>query len=336
MASTIRDVARQAGVSISTVSRVLNNTCAVAEDKRLRVEKAASALGYVPNPNARSLLMKSTGGMGMLLPHVSGEFFSEFLTGADNVAKDNDFFLLISASHGKASEWRSSVQSVYRRVDGLIVMAPQVTPKRLNLSQDIPTVFVNTPVPERDRSGVDVIGFDNAGGTRQAVEYLLNLGHRRFCYVAGPEGAFDAAERAKGFREALDSAGIRDGVILAGGYNHEDGALAARKILEMDPRPTAVLAANDYCALGLLTELQGAGVDVPGEVSIIGFDNVPSAAFSAPGLTTLGVPIREIGEKAIERLLHRIRRPDDPVRLSVELPVNLVVRDTTAPVLRQQ
>lgn len=331
MASTIRDVARHAGVSISTVSRVLNNTCAVAEDKRLRVEKAADELGYVPNPNARSLLMKFTGGIGMLLPHVSGEFFSEFLTGADDVAKDNDLFLLISASHGRASEWRASVQSVYRRVDGLIVMAPQVTPRRLNLSQDIPTVFVNTPVSASDRSGVDVIGFDNAGGTRQAVEYLMGLGHRRFCYVEGPTGAFDAVERTAGFKRALEDAGIQDYHLIPGGYNHEDGARAARTILGMTPRPTAVLAANDYCALGLLTELKNSGTEVPGEISVVGFDDVPSAAYASPGLTTVSVPIRDIGAKAIERLIHRIRRTDDPTRLSVELPVEMVVRETTAP-----
>ncbi|MFT4606234.1 MAG: LacI family transcriptional regulator [Rhodothermales bacterium] len=330
MASTIRDVARQAGVSISTVSRVLNNTCAVAKDKRARVEKAALELGYVPNPNARSLLMKSTGGIGILLPHVSGEFFSEFLTGLDEVAKDNDFFLLISASHHRAAEWQASVQSVYKRVDGLIVMAPQLTPRQLNLVTDVPTVFVNTPVAPRDRQSVDVMNFDNLGGTRTATEYLIGLGHKKLAYVAGPERAFDARERRAGFVAAMTAAGIEDYTILQAGYVPELGRAAAAELLAMDELPTGVLVANDYSALGLASELMASGVRIPEDVSIIGFDNVPSAAFARPSLTTISVPIREVGMQALQMLISRIRNSDYSPGRTVNLPVELVVRETTA------
>ncbi len=330
MASTIRDVARQAGVSISTVSRVLNKTCAVAQDKRERVEKAAVDLGYIPNPNARSLLMKSTGGIGILLPHVSGEFFSEFLTGLDEVAKNNDFFLLISASHDRASEWQSSVQSVYKRVDGLIVMAPQLTPRQLNLVTDVPTVFVNTPVAPRDRQLVDIINFDNLGGTRAATEYLIELGHRKLAYLAGPERAFDARERRIGFVAAMDAAGLEDYTILQAGYVQEAGRAAATTLLAMEDLPTAVVVANDYCALGLASELMASGVRIPEDVSIIGFDNVPSAAFARPSLTTLSVPIREVGMQALEMLISRIRLSDESPGRTVNLPVELVVRESTS------
>jgi LacI family transcriptional regulator len=330
MASTIRDVARQAGVSISTVSRVLNNTCAVAEDKRERVEKAAVDLGYVPNPNARSLLMKSTGGIGILLPHVSGEFFSEFLTGLDEVAKNNDFFLLISASHHRAAEWQASVQSVYKRVDGLIVMAPQLTPRQLNLVTDVPTVFVNTPVAPRDRQSVDIINFDNLGGTQAATEYLIGLGHRNLAYAAGPEPAYDAREREMGFVAAMTAAGIEDYTILKAGYVQETGRAAALELLALDELPTAVVVANDYCALGLASELMAAGVRIPEDVSVIGFDNVPSAAFARPTLTTLSVPIREVGKRALEMLIARIRLSDGSPGRTINLPVELVLRETTS------
>lgn len=330
MATTIRDVAKHAGVSISTVSRVLNNTCAVAEDKRERVQIAARDLGYVPNPNARSLLMKSTGGIGILLPHVSGEFFSEFLTGSDMMAKNNDFFLLISASHHKASEWRAAVQSVYKRVDGLVVMAPQLTPSQLNLATDVPTIFVNTPVAGGDRENVDVINFDNAGGVREATNMLLELGHKRFVYLAGPERAFDARERTRGFTDAMHAAGVSDYTILQAGYDQSDGREAAAAIARMNPRPTAVLAANDYCALGALAGLLAEGIRVPEDLSLVGFDNVPSAGFSMPPLTSVAVPIRQIGEQALTLLIKRIREPEEGSS-TMELPVEVVVRDTTAP-----
>ena len=331
MASTIRDVAKLAGVSISTVSRVLNNTCAVAEDKRIRVERAASELGYIPNPNARSLLKKGTGGIGILLPYVTGEFFSEFLTGTDEIAKNNEFFLLISASHHQADEWRASVQSVYKRVDGLIVMAPQMTPEELNLRAGVPTVFVNTPVLANGTAPVDVFNFDNAQGTRTAAEYLLGLGHRRFVYVRGPERAYDAAERTRGFLEAMAAAGISEYAILEGGYERADGTRAAQQILGMPSRPTAVMAANDYCALGVMTELRSGGVNVPGEVSVVGFDNVPSAHYAMPSLTTVSVPIRRIGIRAIECLIDRIRSTGRTGSQNALLPVELVIHESTAP-----
>ena len=184
MASTIRDVAQMAGVSISTVSRVLNNTCSVAEDKRTRVQKAASSLGYIPNPAARSLLNRRTGGIGILLPAVSGEFFSELLGAMDETAKRLQFFLLISTSHNRPVEWQAAVQAVYKRVDGLIVMAPESNPDKLNLRAQVPTVFINTQVPPN--SSVDVLDFDNFRGTVEATRHLIDLGHTRLCYVRGP------------------------------------------------------------------------------------------------------------------------------------------------------
>jgi LacI family transcriptional regulator, galactose operon repressor len=331
MASTIRDVALRSGVSISTVSRVLNNTCAVAEDKRIRVENAARDLGYIPNPNARSLLHKKTGGVGILLPYVTGEFFSEFLTGVDETAKQNDLFLLISASHHMASEWQASVQSVYKRVDGLIVMAPQMTPRQLNLNADAPIVFVNSPVADKDKSSVDVIDFDNKGGVALAVQHLLDEGHRRFAYVRGPRLAFDAKLRLDGFIEAMAAAGLTDFSILEGGYDQEDGIEAAEAILKLSPRPTAVLAANDYCALGLLSGLSSGGVRVPEDCSLIGFDSVPSARYARPALTSVAVPIREVGVRAMQSVVRKIAEPDSTETVSVTLPVELVVRESTGP-----
>lgn len=332
MAATIRDVAERAGVSISTVSRVLNDTCTVAEDKKARVREAAEFLRYVPNPSARSLLKKSTGGIGILLPYVTGEFFSEFLTGADRVAKDEGLFLLISASHHRAPEWRASVRSVHGRVDGLIVMDPRMGPRQLDLKANVPTVFVNTPVGIDELEGVDVINFDNAGGTRQATEYLIGKGHRRFAYLRGPSEAFDAVERLSGFEQAMKSAGITDYSVIEAGFEPQFGREAGRELLKLHPMPTAVLCANDYCAQGVVSALHDAGVSVPEDVSIIGFDNVPSCEYTRPALTTLSVPPRQTGEAAVRRLISRIKTRELEVTRKVILPVSLVERASTASV----
>ena len=327
--ATIRDVAQRAGVSISTVSRVLNNTCAVAEDKAARVRLAADELGYVPNPAARSLLKRETGGIGILLPYVSGEFFSDFLTGMDDTAKRNDCFLLISTSHHKAAEWRASVQSVYKRVDGLVVMAPQMSPEKLKLGNRIPIVFVNSPGPDTDAGYI--LNFDNFGGTYQAARHLVDLGHRQFAFLRGPQAAHDAAVRLEGFEKAMNEAGIEDYTVIQAGYDQEQGHSAGSLIASMDPRPTAVVASNDYCALGAMSAMMDAGLRVPEDVSVVGFDDVASARFSSPQLTTISVPIREIGVKAVQYLLKHIRDNDPVLPRRETLPVSLVVRGSTAP-----
>lgn len=327
---TIRDVARRAGVSISTVSRVLNNTCTVSEDKKARVEEAAEFLGYVPNPSARSLLKKSTGGIGILLPYVSGEFFSEFLTGADRLAKEEGVFLLISAAHHRAAEWRASVRSVYGRVDGLIVMDPRMSPRQLDLKSGVPTVFVNAPIEGEDLDGLDVINFDNRGGTLAAARHLLQLGHRKFAYLRGPEDAFDAVERLDGFRDAMREAGISDYKVIDAGFEPEDGHAAGRELLAGGDLPTAVMCANDYCAQAVMAVFHDAGLLIPEQVSVVGFDNVPSSGYARPALTTLSVPPRKTGAQALERVIARIRDRELPAtRLSI-LPVDLVIRASTA------
>ena len=331
MAVTIRDVARRAGVSISTVSRVLNNTCTVSEDKKIRVEEAAEFLGYVPNPSARSLLKKSTGGVGILLPYVTGEFFSEFLTGADRLAKDEEYFLLISASHHRASEWRASVRSVFGRVDGLVVMDPRMSPSELDLKTGVPTVFVNTPVENEHLDGLDIINFDNRGGTLAAARHLVKLGHRKFAYLRGPDDAFDAVERLNGFRDAMREAGIAEYTVIEAGFEPEYGQEAGRELLRLKELPTAVLCANDYCAQGVMTVFHDAGLRIPEDVSVVGFDNVPSAEYARPALTTLSVPPRKTGAQALERLIARIRNPELPATRKLILPVELVIRASTAP-----
>ncbi len=332
MRVTIHEVARQAGVSISTVSRVLNNTCPVNEEKRKRVEKAAEALGYTPNPAARSLLKRETGGLGVLLPFVGGEFFSGLLNGIDRASQESDYFLLISTSHRNDRELKKAYRGMAKRVDGLLIMAPSIESggvERL-LHMDVPVVFLNTKVSGEK---CDAFLFDNAGGCKLIARHLIELGHRRIAYIRGPERAFDANERLEGYLTVMASAGL-DPLVFEGEYSQEAGYRVAREILTRKPRPTAIIGANDYCAIGALRAIREHGLSVPGVISVAGFDDVLSSSYASPPLTTVRVPVAEMGSQAIERLIDAIRgqvgnRPEQKV-----FPVKLMIRESTGPAHR--
>lgn len=329
MVVTIRDVAERAGVSISTVSRVLNNICAVKEDKRLKVLEAAEALGYTPNPAARSLLGKKTGGIGVVLPFVSAEFFSEFLTGLDQEAQGAGYFLVVSTSHRHSDEFESAMQAMRQRVDGMIVMAPELADADAEVVTKArgAVVFVNTYVTgER----VSVVNFDNYGGSRALTEHLLELGHRRIAIIKGPASARDAIERVRGYRDAMFGAGISrlEGLEIEGEYTQEAGYRAAQDILSSEELPTAIVAANDYCAIGALRALSEAGVRVPEQIAVAGFDGITSSQFARPALTTVQVPIREIGRKAVRTLVNLVDGLDEPEHSVV--PVELLIRASTS------
>lgn len=329
MRPTIRDVAREAGVSISTVSRVLNDTCPVSEDKRRRVEETVARLGYTPDPTARSLLTRQTGGVGILLPSVAEEFFSEFLTGVDRYSREQGYYLLISSSHRSRSEFDRALLSMYGRVDGILVMAPDLGGYDASYPplQRMPVVYVNT----EEQAGNDVIRFDNYAGFVSITKHLVDAGHRRIAMIMGPPGSFDARERLRGFKAGLAEAGIgsSEDLLIPGDFTRESGYEAVDRILEVEPRPTAIAAANDLSALGALSALHDRGLQVPDEMALTGFDDVPSARFATPPLTTVHVPIRDLGIRAISRLLERIKNGRDlPVGVE-ELSVELVVRTSS-------
>lgn len=331
MASTIHDVARRAGVSISTVSRVLNKTTRVSEKKRQRVEAAAAALGYTPNPAARSLLNQKTGGLGVLLPFVTGEFFSEFLTAIDQVTQENGHFLLISSSHRSPEEFMAVLPSLDKRVDGLVLMATGGETRNMQaVLPDIPVVFVNSKIED---DTYELINFDNFDGLYQVTTHLIELGHQRLVMLKGPAESHDATERLRGFKAAVREAGLDPSNIheIQSEFSREAGYEAVSDILALSPRPTAVVAPNDYCALGVLRGFREAGINVPDDISVTGFDDIPSAEFTLPSLTTVHVPIYEIGKVAVEQLLGLIRGDLDEGPRHVEMPVRLVVRNSTGP-----
>ena len=334
---TIKDVAREAGVSIATVSRVFNDIGPVEEGTRKRVRAIARKLKYVPNAAGRSLSTKRTDAIGVLLPDLFGEFFSEVLRGSDQTAQQSRYHLVVSSSHNNREEIRAALTMMRGRVDGLVVMSPQIDSETLNetLPQSLPVVLLNCHV-ESDR--FDALNIDNIGGAYSMTKHLLSHGHTRIAILAGPEDNVDAAERLLGYSAALSEAGIRidPELQIEGSFSEASGYEAARTLLSRSPRPTAIFASNDSMAIGALSALRDAGVQVPEEIALAGFDDIPIASYLTPTLTSVQVGIHRLGVKAIETALHAIRNKNVHTKQQILLPTALSLRESCGCANQQQ
>lgn len=304
---TIKDVAREADVSVATVSRALNGHDNVAEPVRRLVMETASRLRYQPHAAARSLSSRRTQTIGVVLPDLHGEFFSELIRGIDQVARAHRKHLLVSSYHGHPEEQGAALQAMRGRVDGLLVLSPYADrPGFLtdNLPDSLPVVLINTQLPE---SGYPALSIDNYRGAVAMVEHLVQAGHKRIAFIGGPADNFDARERARGYRDALARLLPKQAPWeLDGDFDEASGYEAGRKTLEAEVRPDAVFAANDMMALGCLYAFNQAGVRVPEDIALAGFDDIPLARFVHPPLTTMRVNIAELGGTAMQRLLQAI------------------------------
>ena len=307
---TIRDVAREAGVSVATVSRALNGHANVAEPVRKQVEAVAQRLRYSPHGAARSLSSRSTQTIGVVLPDLHGEFFSELIRGIDAVARARGRHLLLSSYHGDPEQQAAALRAMRGRVDGLLVMSPFADQPGFleeNLPP-LPAVLVNTHQAEPAWPAFEV---DNHAGAMAMTAHLLALGHRRIAFIAGPEHNYDAQERLRGFREAIAAHPGASGCEYPGDFDEATGHRAGQAILAAGERPQAVFAANDMMALGCLYAFAQAGVRVPQDIALAGFDDIPLARFVHPSLTTMRVSIAQLGGRAVERLLDQIEAGAD-------------------------
>lgn len=303
MSVTIKDVARHANVSVATVSRALNGHPNVAEDVRKRVLDVANRLRYSPHHAARSLSSRRTQTIGVVLPDLYGEFFSELVRGIDQVARERGLHLLVSSYHGNPTEQGAALRTMRGRVDGLLLMSPFVAGAE-GLASELPPMPVVLMNPALAVERLPAVGVDNHGGAVAMMRHLVAAGHRRIAFIAGPEDNFDASERLRGYRDAL--AQLAPGVqpwVLPGNFDEASGHAAGQQLLEGGERPDAVFAANDMMALGCLFALGQAGLRVPRQVALAGFDDIPLSRYVDPPLTTMRVEIAELGARAIRRLL---------------------------------
>lgn len=309
MGVTIKDVAREAQVSVATVSRALNNQSNVAESVRLRVRSVADRLQYIPHHAARSLSSRRTQTIGVVLPDLYGEFFSELMLGIDQVVREHGLHLLVSSYHGDPVEQEAALRSMRGRVDGMLVMSPyedEGGSLGQTLAASVSSVLIN---PRYANVAARSVGIDNYCGARTMVEHLVDVGHRTIAFVTGPEGNFDADERLRGYREAMaEFLPSVEPLVLPGDFSEASGQRAGRALLEGTVMPHAVFAANDMMALGCMYALVQAGHKVPQTVAVAGFDDIPLARYVHPSLTTMRVDMARLGADAMCLLL---RAPGD-------------------------
>ena len=326
---TIKDVARQANVSVATVSRALNGHENVADAVRSRVLAVAKELRYSPHHAARSLSSRRTNTIGVVLPDLYGEFFSELMRGIDQAARDQGLHLLVSSYHGNPGEQGEALRAMRGRVDGLLLMSPYdgAGHPADELDPGLPAVLINSQAPEGD---FPVLSIDNRRAAGEMVRHLAAGGRGRIAFIAGPADNFDARDRLLGYQEALAEvmSGTRPWVVQ-GDFGEASGHRAAQQLLAADPRPDAVFAANDMMALGCLFAFQQAGVDVPGQIAVAGFDDIPLARYAHPSLTTMRVDIAGIGARAMRMLLRRLAGDGHGGTGSDSLCASLIAREST-------
>jgi len=325
--ATIREVALAAGVSIATVSRVFNKNTPVNPDTAERVLQVAGRLDYWPNSAAQGLATRCTRTFGVMLPDLFGEFYSDVIRGIDQQARVHQYQILLSSSHSNSEDVLSASRAMLGRIDGLILMAPDESSHEIveRVRRRVPVVLLS---PRTRVDDCHSVGIDNFCGAKEAVAHLVSLGHRQVAFITGPEGNVDAEERLRGFRQALTEAGrdTDEALVIPGDFHESAGFDACSTILEHSPRPTAVFAANDSMAIGLLAALQRRGCRVPEDIAVVGFDNVAIAGYLNPSLTTVNVDACGLGRQAVDLMLNAMEaKPgSDPVRQVI--PAVLKVR----------
>lgn len=325
MAVTIRDVARTAGVSASTVSRALSLPEMVDPATRDRVLRVAEHLGYHPNRAARGLSTGRTGNLGLILPDLANPFFPSVVKGIQQAAHESDYQVFVADTDEDASTELDLVRALGKQVDGIILCSPRMRPAELREA----ATYAAVVLVNRKEPTIPSVAVDNSGGMRQIAEHLSHLGHRSIGYVAGPRSSWSNRERQRALRAAC----TRHGVELVGLGNFAptfDGGQAAAEGTVVSG-VTAVVGYNDLIALGLLNGLRDRGVDVPGEISVVGIDNIPMSAMVHPPLTTLDIPKDLAGRTAVELLLRLLTEESEPVDRARELSTELLTRHTTAP-----
>ncbi|MDI2129399.1 LacI family DNA-binding transcriptional regulator [Yinghuangia seranimata] len=329
----IKDVARQAGVSVGTVSNVINNPELVSDDTRIRVRAAIERLGYVRSDTARQLRAGQSRIVAMLVLDLANPFFAEVAKGAERALRDADLGVMVCNSAGSTSE-ESEYLSLFaeQRVRGVLVTPADTSGRAVETlrSRGIPFVLVDRSLPADQGCSVSI---DDVLGGSMAVRHLLSAGHRRIAYVGGPMHLAQVRDRYAGGLEAVREAGLGDDAFLPLDSDRLDvsaGRDAGARLLGLAPRPTAVFCANDLLALGVLQSLYAAGVRVPHDIALVGYDDIEFAAAAAVPLTSVRQPAARIGRTAAELLLQETDGAEAAhTHQRIVLQPELVVRDSS-------
>ena len=324
---TIEMVARAAGVSLSTVSRILNGTAVVSEPKGQAVRDAIATLGFVPNPVARGLAGGRTLSVGVMTQAIDSPFYGAALRGIEDQLEPVGYSPLFVSGHWNAAAEARCIDVLRsRRVDGIIVLTGRITDQALKAcAKALPVVVTGRSLKA---PGLFSLNFDNFEGGRIATQHLIQLGHRRIAFISGDPMHPDATERQRGYRAALEAAGITfdPALVVPGEFHEVNGLLAVDRLLESRQRFTAIFAANDQMAFGAALGLQRRSLRVPDDVSIVGFDDLPTSQYAIPPLSTVHQPAYEMGQLAASALLQML----SGVKPTAELPApRFVARESS-------
>jgi LacI family repressor for deo operon, udp, cdd, tsx, nupC, and nupG len=329
-AISIKDVAKAADISYSTVSRALNDSPRVKPETKERIQRIAREMGYLPSGVARSLVTRRTHTVGVVVSTITDLFFAEVIYAIEEIALSHKYSVILANSGGEPARELAAIRALLeRRVDGIIVVAgcsekDDMSPER---GIEVPLVIINNVHQEHPGYSVEV---DNIGGGRLAIQHLAELGHRRIAHIAGPITEWDGVERLRGYEQGLQTHQLPlDPHLIARGSSRPEGGMTAmHQLLALQPRPTAVFCYNDVTALGAMRTAHAAGLRIPHDLSVVGFDDIDLSPFFEPPLTTIAQPKRKMGEKAMQMILDLLA--GETIQDCV-LPSELVVRGSTMP-----
>ena len=326
---TIRDVAKRAGVSPITVSRVINDSDYVSQETRERVEAVVEELGYVPNMLGPSLRFKQTMTMALVMTDITNPFWTTVARGVEDVAQANGYSVILCNTDESEEKQEQYVQMLLRRrIDGILLVpacSDDPNPVKNIQKQSIPVVLLDRQMPDVQ---VDIVRADSEAGAYQLTQHLLSLGHTRIALMTGRQTVSTAVDREKGYRRALADAGLPESAaqIYWGKFTQDSGYKMAIKALAVDPRPTAMFAANNFIALGALRALHEKGYHVPNDMAFTTLDDTPPTFPVDPFLTVLRQPAREMGQQAAQLLLDRLNDSMDADYQHIVLPTEMVIR----------
>jgi LacI family transcriptional regulator len=331
--STLTDVARLAGVSTMTVSRVINNSGYISPDTRARVDRAIVELGYMPNALARQLRSKRTKTIALVLTDITNPFFTTIARGVEDAAGGLGYAVMFCNTDESETEEIEYVRMlIQRRVDGVLLVPATDSSGSLELLQKH-----GLPVVVLDRRAcsdqVDEVRADSEAGAYLAARHLIGLGHRRIAVLTGPSRVSTSVDRVVGYRRALAEEGLEpeSELILFGEFNEASGYEMTQRILADRPQPTAIFAGNNFIAFGAIRALREAGTRIPEDMSIVVFDDLPPGWAVDPFLTVVSQPAYEIGKRAAELMLERLAGDAPAKRRTLVLPSELITRRSTAP-----
>lgn len=332
----IKDVAKEAGVSTATVSHVINDTKFVTDETRKKVLRAIEKLNFYPNAHARTLASGRSNIIGLLVSDISNPFFPELVKSIEAAAFEHGYNLILFNTNYDAKRAADYVRRLIElKVAGVALMTAELEPELIDelVNKEVRVVFNDLGVVTEHMSNIIL---EYSSGIDEAVRHLVSLGHERIAHIAGSNRIRSGTIRREAFIDAMKRyvPQADTSLIFDGDFRLESGRMAAVSILDLEVLPTAVIVANDMMALGAMQEFKAAGLKIPQDISIIGFDDIAFASLADPPLTTVCSPRVEIGRRAVEALMMTIERPDQP-GVEIHIPTYLIIRKSTAPLKRR-